>query len=92
MKNVQLHRRPPARSIVAFVSCRLGGRGPAGGVGGVGGVKTDRGLCLSWSPAHSVLYFRRMAPRFLRHTGESVFGGRVCRRVAATLTCVGIEV
>lgn len=26
MKNVQRNRRPPARSIVAFVSCSLGGR------------------------------------------------------------------
>lgn len=35
-ENVQRHRRPPARSIAAFVSRSLGGRGRAGGVGGAG--------------------------------------------------------
>lgn len=53
-----------------------GGAEEEGGWGGVGGSKTDTGLCLSWSPARSALYFRRStAPRLSRHKGRPVCGG-----------------
>lgn len=88
------NRRPPLAELWplwASVWVDTAGRLGWAGVGGWRG-QTDRGLCLSWSPAHSALYFRRMAPRFLRHTGGPVFGGHVWRRAAAALTCVGLKV
>lgn len=68
---------------------QVGWTRPAGGVGGGGGQKTDRGLCLSWSPARSALYIRRTAPHFLRHTGGPILGGHVHGDVRRTLGVSG---